>query len=337
MMLVLLPYYKSSRVDLRQQEANTEELLKQLDKLREQAKDSPLAKELNDMIEKLQQQIKQLQGQLNQLTAENDQLKAQNQELQNDNIVLRAKNQSQADELESRQPFLTTVVVYPAQHIDLYIQSDGVSENKRTNPPFDPAKPRHDPFFNGDLTSYADDHGVSVWMKRDAPADTHFKIYVKLAPEGRGRIIGQISGADWDVQLPVVILTPPRFWTLLGTATTNKGGKLTFVAATDAERDAEWTKLSKGTPPPSAAPSNPAGGKKSPEETKKDMERMDAERERFRRIREQQQQSGSPAPQASPSTANRPPLSEEQRRSIRERYLKEHAMPSPGPAATSSP
>src|SRR3981081_391326 len=73
MMLVLLPYYKppGSAADLRKQEAQTDDLLKQLEKLREAAKDSALAQQMADLVRQLQDQIKQLQGQVNQFAAQN--------------------------------------------------------------------------------------------------------------------------------------------------------------------------------------------------------------------------------------------------------------------------
>src|SRR6478735_8281284 len=68
MMLVLLPYYKppSTSADLRQEQANTDELLRQLEKLKDAAKDSELARQMEELIKKLQQQVQQLQGEVNQ-------------------------------------------------------------------------------------------------------------------------------------------------------------------------------------------------------------------------------------------------------------------------------
>src|SRR5919109_799862 len=81
MLLVLLPYYKPSNENLRKQEENTQDLLKQLEKLKDAAKDSALAQQMADMIQKLQEQIKALQGQVNQFAAQNQQLKTENQSL----------------------------------------------------------------------------------------------------------------------------------------------------------------------------------------------------------------------------------------------------------------
>src|SRR5436309_2874806 len=83
MMLVLLPYYKPNQTaqDLRQQEATTDDLLKQLEKLKQATTDPELAKNLEDLIHKLEQQVKQLQGEVNQYANENQELKTENQDV----------------------------------------------------------------------------------------------------------------------------------------------------------------------------------------------------------------------------------------------------------------
>ena len=58
----------------------------------------------------------------------------------------------------------------------------------------------------------------------------------------------------WRVDLPEVTLSSARFWTLIGTFTVKPDSKLDFKEATQAERDAEWTKLSKTAPPPVVTP-----------------------------------------------------------------------------------
>src|SRR5437868_10139202 len=90
MTLVLLPYYKppGTETDLRQEQANTEDLLKKLDELKEKAKGSAFAQQLSDMVDNLQGQIKQLQGEVNQYAA-------QTQQLQQENKDLKAQNQKQ--------------------------------------------------------------------------------------------------------------------------------------------------------------------------------------------------------------------------------------------------
>ena len=256
MMLALLPYYKPANTDLRQQEVNTDDLLRQLDQLKEQAKDSALARQMNDLVNKLQDQVKQMQGELNRYANEN-------QRLEGENKNLTQTNEKQGQTLAMRHPFLTLVGTIPIQDVDVYLLSDNTTEdNTRTNPPFNLTTPHNETFWSGDLNQWWAQHGITVWVTRDAPAGVHYKIYVKLAGEPANRqpcqLTGSLTGAGWNVVLPTVPLTPARFWMLLGTATVDDQGKASFVAATEKERDAEWVKLSKGTPPPAAEPSSTA-------------------------------------------------------------------------------
>ncbi|MFL6515724.1 MAG: hypothetical protein ACJ8M1_11950 [Chthoniobacterales bacterium] len=248
MTLVLLPYYKPavSQSELRQQEATTDDLLKELQKLREGAKDSAMAKELDDLVDKLQAQIKQLQGQVNSYSSENERL-------QDENKQLTENNKKQADTLTMRNPFIVMMGCMPLQDVDVYLASDTVSEKKTNNPPFDPIKPHNDEFWAGDTVTWWPSHGVTVWLTRDAPANSHFKIYAKLAdPANRtdASLTGNIKAPGLNIAMPVVPLTAARYWTLIGTIIVDKDNKISFTEATEAERDAEWTKLAKAPPPP---------------------------------------------------------------------------------------
>ena len=265
MMLVLLPYYKppGTATDLHKQEVETQDLLRQLEQLRENAKDAALAQQMAEAMRKLEEQFKQMQGQLNQLTAANERLKAENQDLT-------ARNQKQSAQLDMRHPFLAVAASYPPQDLDVYLDSDGMTEEKKSNPPFDPTKPHQPNFFAGDTSAWWTDHGVTTWMTQDAPAGVHYKLYVKIpqstdsltaftAPPAT-TVKSMALGGTWKVDLPDVTLSSARFWTLVGTFTVKPDGKLEFKEATQAERDAEWTKLSKGQPPPSVQPQPPATG-----------------------------------------------------------------------------
>src|SRR5437660_235021 len=101
MMLVLLPYYKppATDEDLRKERADTDELVKQMEKLKEAAKDSGFAQQMEETMDKLQDQIKQLQGQVNQSAS-------QNQQLQSENESLTKKTQELQTSLNQRNPFL---------------------------------------------------------------------------------------------------------------------------------------------------------------------------------------------------------------------------------------
>src|SRR3954453_20097352 len=81
MMLGALPYYVSATVDRARSQQRTEELLKDIEKLRARMNDPAQAEDLGRMVDELTGQIKQLEGQVNQYAYENDQLKKQNDEL----------------------------------------------------------------------------------------------------------------------------------------------------------------------------------------------------------------------------------------------------------------
>lgn len=256
MMLVLLPYYKppGKETDLHKQELKTQDLLDELEKLRAGAQDSAVAQQMTQLVQKLQEQLKQLQGQLNQLSAENGQLNSQNQSLA-------AKNDKQARQIEMRQPFLMMAASYPPQELDMYLGSDSVNEKNQSNPPFDPTKQHQSHFFAGDFAAWWPDHGVTVWLTRDVPAKSHFKLYVKVPPAAASpnsplttTIKSMAFSETWSLDLPNVTLNPARFWTLIGTFSMTSEGKLAFQEASQAERDAQWSKLSKSSPPPLAQP-----------------------------------------------------------------------------------
>lgn len=304
MVLVMLPSYKppGSAKDLQKQQADTENLLKELEKLREGANNSAVAQQLAEMLQKLQDRVKQLQGQVNQFAAQNQQLQAANDKLA-------ATNQKQAGQLDMRNPFMTVVTAYPAQELDLYLQSDGLTEDKKsTNPAFDLTQPHQPRFWSGDVRFWWPDHGVTVFLKRDTPVGAHNKVYVKLAADPAARKAATVSAAvfgdGWGIS-PLttdVTLDPARFWTLLGTFTAEPDGKMTFAAASQAERDAEWKKLSNGAPPPPAPATVPAA---QPSATGMSVEDQKALVDRITKLREEaeqrrQQQSPPASPAQSP-------------------------------------
>jgi hypothetical protein len=310
MMLVLLPYYKppAKETDLHNQEVKTQELLDELEKLRARAQDSAVAQQMAQLVQQLQGQLQQLQGQLNQLSAEN-------QQLQNQNQSLAAKNDQQARQLDMRHPFLVTSVASPPQELDIYLDSDTMSEGKQANPPFDPTKAHHSTFFAGDIASFAAERGFASWVTRDAPLSSHYKLYVKVPPStGKLNSPATITvasaafGDRWHLDLPSVTLSPERFWTLVGTFSMTSEGKLAFQEAAQAERDAEWSKLSKSSPPPRAKPTVTAGPAApfpsqtvQPAAAQLSSEQQRALLEKLKKERGERQQHQSPLPGMSPS------------------------------------
>jgi hypothetical protein len=310
MMLVLLPYYKppGKETDLHKQELKTQDLLDELNKLRGQAQDSAVAQQMTQLAQKLQEQLQQLQGQLNQLSAENDQLKNQNESLA-------AKSAKQASQLDMRTPFLVTSVVTPPQELDIYLDADTMSEGKQANPPFDPTKAHHSTFFAGDIASFSEGRGFASWVTRDAPLSAHYKLYVKVPrPPGGLNSPATITvnsaafGDRWHLDLPSVTLSPERFWTLVGTFSLTSEGKPAFQEATQAERDADWSKLSKSPPPPLAKPTVTAGPAMpfpvetaQPNGTPLSVEQRRALLEKLEKERGDRQQHQSPSRGMSPS------------------------------------
>ena len=315
MMLVLLPYCKppGKAADLQKEQNKTQDLLKELEKLRDAAKDSALAQQMAEVARQLESQIKQMQGEVNQLTAQNERLKTENQDLT-------SGNQKQSSQLKMRHPFLAVAASYPPQDVDVYLDSDGMTEEKKANPPFDPTKPHQPNFFAGDTSAWWPDHGVTVWMTQDAPAGVHYKLYVKI-PQASDLLtaftappattVKSMAISDtWRSDLPDVTLSAARFWTLVGTFTVKPDGKLEFKEATQAERDAEWTKLSKTTPPPVVKPtatgapimpfSSPAAQPSASPASTQAQRALQEKIERARGALQQQQQS---TPRAAPTAS----------------------------------
>jgi len=309
MMLVLLPYYKppGKETDLHNQEVKTQELLNELEKLRARVQDSAAAQQMTQLVQNLQGQMQQLQGQLNQLSAEN-------QQLENQNRSLAAKNDKQTRQLDMRNPFIISVVSSPPRELDIYLESDAISEKNTSNPPFDPNKAHQPTFFAGDRGLFWPERGVAIWMTRDAPASVHYKLYVSIsrssaAPNSTGTItVKSLASSDtWSLDLPDVTLTSDRFWTLVGTLSQTSEGKPAFREATQAERDVEWSKLTKSSPPPQAKPTVTAGpampfpvGTAQPNGTPLSVEQRRALLEKLEKERLNRQQHQPPSPSQSP-------------------------------------
>src|SRR5947199_5795037 len=115
MMLVALPYYIVGTPDRARSQQRTEELLKDLDKLRERMSDPAQAEELRRLIEEMTAQIKQLEGQVNQYAYEKEQLTKENEQYA-------ATDKKQRRLIAQRKP---TAVLVSAndldQQMDLYL------------------------------------------------------------------------------------------------------------------------------------------------------------------------------------------------------------------------
>ncbi len=296
MMLVALPYYKppGTAPDLRKAQAETEKLMRDLEQMKTQMRDQKSVAEMEELLRRLAAQVKALQGQVNilsaekeelqrraarlsadkerlqgevnQLTAEKEQLRgqvnqltAQNQQLNQENQELKRENAA----LKIRAPFLVAVYADGKQPLDLYLDAvrPGSAEGEKS-PPFDPTRQWSHLYWPGDSEASLPSNGVSIWMVREAPAGSRFKLYVKVSPVDAivsPRVSGLVIGADFAaISLPTVTLIPTRPWMLVGTLACPEPGKVIFTAATEGERDLEWKALSKGSPAGSTASPAPA-------------------------------------------------------------------------------
>ncbi|MFL6568841.1 MAG: hypothetical protein ACJ8LI_06695 [Chthoniobacterales bacterium] len=103
MMLVALPYYVAGKEDRVKSQQRTEELMKDVEQLRQRMTDPAQAEELRKLIDELEAQIKRLQGELNQYTYENEQLKQENTRLADENTRLTTDNQNLQQQLAQLQ------------------------------------------------------------------------------------------------------------------------------------------------------------------------------------------------------------------------------------------
>lgn len=213
MMLVALPYYVTGKVDQARSQKRTEELLKDVEQLREKMSDPAQAEELRKLIDELEAQIKQLQGQLNQYAYENEQLKqegarltsenenlrkqlalweqeksqliAEKTKLQQENDRLTKENEINKKSLEMSHPFIVMAGAGdPTQNLALFVEDEklfGGKEKKAfSNPQFDPRALVQNSLWKGDITNFsAQDRGVTLWVSSTTVPDSTYKIFVK--------------------------------------------------------------------------------------------------------------------------------------------------------------
>jgi hypothetical protein len=359
MMIVSLPYYKPpGSGGLREQQQATDDLFKDIDRLQNgDLSDPNKIEELKKKLQELEAQVKQLQGQVNSYAAENEELKKNNDALQKKNDDLQAANDKKDKTLKQKKPFLVvTSASNFNQDIDLYLRDDMVSDTtgKPANGPLDPVKPRNFSNWASDQMAFVPNHGVTVWVTSDAPADAHFKVYLKLASDANTRVPTLLQtvvfgdfGKTNNFTLPNVTLTPERYWMLVGTVVVDADNKLTFKEATAAEREAEWTELMKNvkTPTPVPSPSVSATVPVFPgDDVRKEMERLrkerasrqptpgasaDQRRDEMERLRRERLQRQSPAPSAIVSPNDQRSIEERRRKAIELRN--QQLSPSPTP------
>jgi hypothetical protein len=359
MMLVALPYYVIGTPDRARSQQRTQELLKDIEKLRERMSDPAQAEELRRMIDELTAQIKQLEGQVNQYAYEKEQLTKENDKLGKLNDELTAADQKQRRVIAQRKPTAVLVTANDQdQQVDMYLEDDLVQEgsDKSANPPFDAAKPWHASNWPNDITEITEpDRGYRVWITSQTVAGGNYRLFVKEAsepnlrrPTGFGVLLfGDFPKARF-AQVAAIVLGPQRPWDLVGTISVDDNWKIGFKEATQAERDAEWRKRNLTPPPvPTEPPVKPIPAAR-PTATPVDHAANEAERQRGLEIRKKreeeqrrkaQQQSGantatpSPLPQATQSP-DRPRTREEFEQLLKRQQSRPSPAPSPVPTAT---
>jgi hypothetical protein len=321
MMLVALPYYKpgaGSSAQARENQAKTDELMRELEKLKENLGDPGAAENLEELLRQLQAQIQSLQGQVNQLTTEKQQL--------NETI------ERQKRLLAQKKPFLVIAAGEQHQALDLFLADDETAEGSKTsaNAWFDPSKQWNTSHWEHDLNAVFPSLGMNVWMTSTALPNAHFKVYLKLANEPPARKAIEVSAAIYgdlgdtkNLLLPTITLTPERFWTFVGTIVVDENYKLVFFASTPEQRDEEWKKIAKTSPPPIVIPAPTSTATPNPSATLSDERR--AMLEKLRKEEEERRR-------ASPSQKS----IEEQRREMIEKLQKERQRQT-SPAASPTP
>lgn len=162
MMLVLFPYWRPGGADAAAAQKDAEQLMQEIARLRQQAQASGNAQALEEGFQRLQQQMQQLQGQLNQ---------ARNQLQQKDEEI---------DRLSLRVPLLVRADWTGRQDIDIYVQPDFESGNKRKPGPPNP-NTKQQVFFNGEVrTDCIQGPCGEMWLVRDVVAGRDVKIYYKV-------------------------------------------------------------------------------------------------------------------------------------------------------------
>ena len=228
--------------------------------------------QLQGRVSQLTADKQSLQGQVSQLTAEKQQLQLeeqritdQNHQLTTRNNELIAANEELTGRLAQRQPFAVLArASETGQNIDVLL-TDKMGDQKAPNPMFDAWLSGKFDILNEPRTALFFGRGVALGMMIEAPMGRQFKAYLRLA-NGASRhentaidsaLFQAAVGVGTPTRLPKVILTPDRFWTLLGTITIDQNYRPIFKEATTEERDAEWKTLTNRTPPPTPTPTPP--------------------------------------------------------------------------------
>ena len=284
MMLSLLPYYRPPGKDITVSKEQ-KDLLDEVQKIKDLAErlkntstaedQRELVKLLREQIAILENQIKQLQGRVNTLLAENDSLKQRIDGLDRENQQLHARNQqieqekqqlvSEKQQLErERQKLQNQIQQKLPWTITMFTNNTPISldcslheqivttEGGQRQGDYDPALAVQPGGWTGD--SRIASAGRVTRVNADRAVGSEGKLYVSMsAPPGQKEgtpVFGNVEGFGLTTfSLPPLELTRERPWMLVGRLRIESLSVIKFTAATQAERDAEWERLTKTKAP----------------------------------------------------------------------------------------
>lgn len=220
--------------------------------------------ELQQQVTQLTNEKAGLQRQVTQLTEEKAQLTQQNQLLQAKNQDLEQENGNLKAQLLQRRPLtLMARADDETQSIDL-VTMEKIQVEKYPSPIFNGWLEGQFDVMNELKTALLRARGIAFGVIGQLPPGAESKLYVRLtSPDSVRRTTGVQCAMFGDIRtdppmkLGKVTLLPERRWALVGTLTIDKNIRPSFKEATEAEREAEWLKLTNSTPTPTPTPTPP--------------------------------------------------------------------------------
>jgi hypothetical protein len=312
LMLALLPYYRPPGEDYKKITEEQQKILEEVQDIKdlaERLKNTTNVEDLRDLVEQLKKQIlvlenqiKKLQGQLNALFAENTQLKEriddlekekedllarlemarmEKERLEMEKMQLEQEKQKLERQLYNKNAWVVAVnAADPGQYVycGLVEMKHSGNDGKRRQPDFDPSQRSFPPFWPGDYTFQLGNH--TLFMDQYRVPGGEQRLYVSYASEPEYRRATDVKTTVTGNEIPLILvptvrLTPERYWTWIGTFAFDDTRTLIFTPATEAQREAEWKRLTKVEPPKPPPPSPVPGPKLTQEQIEERRQRLD--------------------------------------------------------------
>jgi FtsZ-binding cell division protein ZapB len=211
--------------------------------------------------EKLERENQQLLAEKQRLLARNEQLEQQNQQLQQEKQQIEQQKRELENRLQQKLPWSVTVTANDTRlPLDCSLHEQVVTANDDSRQPdFDPALPVQPSKWIGDYRLGGMGSVTRVQASRFAGGENKFYIKVN-APHSVPRAPGaqapplvlntELAGANLTpLVVPALVLQPDRPWVYVGRFRVESLNRITFTLATEAERDAEWERLTNVKPP----------------------------------------------------------------------------------------